>query len=57
MGKHRHRGRNNKGRENSKYKPILVPFESKFTQNAVSADDAENQQENDVSSLFMISFK
>ena len=49
MGKHRRRGRNNKGRENSKYKPILVPFESKFTQNAISADDAENQQVNDVS--------
>ena len=54
MGKHRRRGRNNKGRENSKYKPILVPFESNFTQNAISAEDAENQKENDVSSLFLI---
>ena len=49
MGKNRRRGRNGKGREFSKYKPILVPFESKFTQNAISADDAQNQQVNDVS--------
>ena len=45
MGKRR--VKRNKGNKN-KWKPLLIPFESKFTENATSADNAENHQENDV---------
>ena len=45
MGKRR--GRRNKGKAN-KWKPLLIPFESIFLQDAISADNAENLQENDV---------
>ena len=41
-------GRKNKGKAN-KWKPLLKSFDSKFTQNAISADNAENHQDNDVS--------
>ena len=46
MGKRR--GRKNKGKEGSKWKPLFIPFDSKFTQNAISAGNAENHQENEV---------